>query len=83
MDSPPLPNIRHDIIPGVLDPRRRRQSEGPRFPYRQILDRARHPSGWRSSLETRPHQSVGSFLGELIIAAGVFVIIAVLILRFA
>jgi hypothetical protein len=65
------------------DPRRGGRSAGPRFPYRQLLDRARHPSGWRSSLENRRHQSVGSFLGEVIIAAGVFAIIAVLILRFA
>ena len=52
------------------------------FPYRQILDRARHPTGWRSSLETRPNQSVGSFLVEALIAGAAFVLIAVLLIWF-
>jgi hypothetical protein len=64
------------------DPRRHGRPEGPRYPYRQILDRARHPSGWRSSLETRRHQSLGSFIGEVIVAAGIFLIIAILVFRF-
>jgi len=66
----------------VHHPRRRSRPDGLRYPYRLILDRVRHPSGWRSSLETRPHQSLRSFAGEALIAAVVFVIIAVLLLRF-
>lgn len=64
------------------DPRRRSQHDHVPFPYRQILGRARHPSGWRSSLETRRHQSLGSFAIEVIIAGVAFVIIAVLLLWF-
>jgi hypothetical protein len=63
------------------DPRRHGRPEGPRYPYRQILDRARHPSGWRSSLvEAAP--VAGSFIGEVIVAAGIFLIIAILVFRF-
>jgi len=47
-----------------------------------MLDRARHPSGWRSSLETRPHQSIGSFALEAIIAAAIFFLIVVLFIQF-
>jgi len=46
-----------------------------------MLDRARHPTGWRSSLETRPHQSIGSFALEAIIAAAVFFIIVILVVQ--
>jgi hypothetical protein len=63
------------------DPRRDRPDHVP-FPYRQILDRARHPSGWRSSLDNRPHQSVGSFALEVVVAAAAFVVIVVLLIQF-
>ena len=63
------------------DPRRDRPDKVP-FPYRQILERARHPSGWRSSMVTRPRQSVGSFALEVLIAGGVFVLIVVLLIQF-
>jgi hypothetical protein len=34
-------------------------------------------TGWRSSLETNPNQSPASFVGQLLLAAGAFVLIAV------
>ena len=52
------------------------------WPYRQILVRARHPSGWRSSLENRPNQSVRSFALEVLIAAAAFVAIVILLIQF-
>ena len=64
------------------DPRRRSRPDRVGFPHRQRLDRARNPTGWRSSLETRPHQSLGSFTIELLIAAAVFVIIVLLVIQF-
>ena len=64
------------------DPRRTDRRDHVPFPYRQILERARHPSGWRSSLENRPHQSVGSFALEVIVASAVFVVIVVLLIQF-
>jgi len=66
----------------MSDDRRRGRPDRVGFPYRQILDRARHPTGWRSSLETRPHQTVGSFLVEALIAGAAFVIIVVLLIWF-
>jgi hypothetical protein len=66
----------------VSDGRRGGRPDRVGFPYRQILDRARHPTGWRSSLETRPHQSVGSFLVEALIAGAAFVIIVLLLIWF-
>lgn len=64
------------------DPRRRSRPDRVGFPYRQMLDRARNPTGWRSSLETRPRQSLDSFTLELLIAAAVFVIIVFLVIQF-
>jgi hypothetical protein len=66
----------------MQDPRRPDRPDHVPWPYRQILERARHPSGWRSSLETRPHQSVRSFALEVLIAGGAFVIIVVLLIQF-
>lgn len=47
-----------------------------------MLDRARNPTGWRSSLETRPRQDLGSFTLELLIAAAVFLTIVFLVIQF-
>lgn len=63
-------------------PRRHGQHDRVPFPYRQILERARHPSGWRSSMMTRPNQSVRSFALEVLIAGGVFLLIVVLLIQF-
>jgi hypothetical protein len=65
----------------MTDSRRRGQRDGLPFPYRQILERARHPSGWRSSLENRPNQSVRSFALEVLIAGAAFVIIVLLLIQ--
>jgi hypothetical protein len=64
------------------DPRRDHRPDSVPFPYRQILERARHPSGWRSSMHTRPNQSVRSFALEVLIAAGAFIIIVFLLIQF-
>jgi hypothetical protein len=66
----------------MQDPRRPDRRDHVPWPYRQILERARHPSGWRSSLENRPHQSVRSFLFEVLIAAAAFVVIVLLLIQF-
>jgi hypothetical protein len=34
-------------------------------------------TGWRSSLETNPNQSLGSFVGQVLLAGGAIVLIAV------
>ena len=64
-----------------MDPRRGDRPDHVGFPYRQFLERARHPSGWRSSMLTRPNQSVRSFAFEVLIAAAAFVIIVLLLIQ--
>lgn len=65
----------------MADPRHRERRGRVPWPYRQILDRARHPTGWRSSMETRPNQSIGSFAFEVLLAGAAFVIIVLLMIQ--
>ena len=60
-------------------PHRRDPPDHVPWPYRQILERARHPSGWRSSMLTRPQQPVWSFALETLIAGAAIAIIVVLL----
>lgn len=60
----------------MRDPRRHR-TEGERYPSRRLSSIGAGTTGWRSSLETNPHQSFRSFLGQLLIAAAVFAAIAI------
>lgn len=48
-------------------------SERGRSPIRQQSAIGGTTTGWRSSLETTPRKSFGAFVGELLLAAGVFV----------
>ena len=65
----------------MADPRRPDKSDPVPWPYRQFLERARHPSGWRSSMMNRPNQSVRSFALEVLIAGAAFVAIAWLLFQ--
>lgn len=58
----------------MRDPRGRR-TEGERYPSRRLSSIGAGSTGWRSSLETDPHQSFRSFVGQLLVAAAVFVVI--------
>jgi hypothetical protein len=64
------------------DPRRPDRGDPVPWPYRQFLERARHPTGWRSSMVTRPNQSVRSFALEVLIAGGAFILIVVVLMQF-
>lgn len=63
------------------DPERQSRPDEVGFPDRQILARVRNASGWRSSMLTRPNQSLGSFLLELLTAAAFWAILAFLVIR--
>jgi hypothetical protein len=60
------------------DPRGRGRREGERSPIRQLSSIGAKTTGWRSSLETTPRKSLGSFLIESLIAAGAFILIVFL-----
>jgi len=65
----------------MRDPRGRHRTEGERYPSRRLSSIGAGSTGWRSSLETRPHQSLRSFVAELLIAAAALVgIVVVLVL---
>ncbi len=55
---------------------RRRRTKGERYPSRRLSSIGGVTTGWRSSLETRPRQRLGSWIAELLVAAGVIVLIA-------
>lgn len=57
------------------DPRGRGRNEGERYPSRRLSSTGGITSGWRSSLETNPRQSLGSFLIGSLIAGGVFTLL--------
>lgn len=63
------------------DPRRHR-TEGERYPSRRLSSIGGGSTGWRSSLETNPNQSFRSFVGQLLIAAAVFIVIVVALVIF-
>ena len=63
-------------------PRRPHETDPVPWPYRQMLERARHPTGWRSSMMNRPNQSMRSFALEVLIAAAAFVAIVLLLIQF-
>ena len=63
------------------DPRGRR-TEGERYPSRRLSSIGAGSTGWRSSLETNPHQSFRSFVGQLLIAAAVFIVIVLALVIF-
>lgn len=58
-------------IIAVTDPK------GERYPSRRLSSIGAGSTGWRSSLETNPQQSFRSFVGQLLIAAAVFVAIVI------
>lgn len=61
------------------DPRGRGRSDGERSPIRRLSSIGGVTTGWRSSLETTPRKSLGSFLIESLIAAGAFILIVFLV----
>jgi hypothetical protein len=63
-------------LDGMHDPRDPHRNEGERYPSRRLSSIGAGSTGWRSSLETNPHQSFGSFVGQLLIAGGIFALIA-------
>lgn len=65
----------------MRDPRRQR-SESERYPSRRLSSIGAGSTGWRSSLETNPHQSFRSFVGQLLIAAAVFIVIVLALVIF-
>jgi hypothetical protein len=65
----------------MRDPRGHR-TEGEHDPSRRLSSIGAGSTGWRSSLETNPHQSFRSFVGQLLIAAAVFVVIVIALVIF-
>lgn len=59
--------------------RRQPRSDSERYPSRRLSSIGGITTGWRSSLESRPHQTIGSFFVEALIA-GVFFIGVVILL---
>ena len=51
---------------------RGRRTEGERYPSRRMSSIGGGSTGWRSSLETNPHQPIWSFIGQLVVAAAAF-----------
>ncbi len=64
------------------DRHRRGRTESERYPSRRLSSIGGRTTGWRSSLETNPHESFRSFLAGLLIAAAVFVLIVLAIMFF-
>jgi hypothetical protein len=68
-------------VPRTHHSLRGRRTQGERYPSRRLSSIGGRTTGWRSSLETNPHQSLPSFVGQLLIAAAALVlIVAVLVL---
>jgi hypothetical protein len=65
----------------MRDPRGQR-TEGERYPSRRLSSIGAGSTGWRSSLETNPHQSFRSFVGQLLIAAAIFALIVIALVIF-
>lgn len=65
----------------MRDPRGQR-TESERYPSRRLSSIGAGSTGWRSSLETNPHQSLRSFVGQLLIAAAVFIAIVLALVIF-
>jgi hypothetical protein len=61
---------------------RGQRTEGERYPSRRLSSIGAGSTGWRSSLETNPHQSFRSFVGQLLIAAAVFAAIVIALVIF-
>jgi hypothetical protein len=67
-----------------MDPRRpdpHRRNEGERYPSRRLSSIGGVTTGWRSTLESGRDQGMGTFIIGTLIAAGVFALIAFLLIR--
>lgn len=62
-------------------PNRPRRSEGERYPSRRLSSIGGVTTGWRSTLETGRDQGIGTFVIGTLVAAGVFVLIAFVLIR--
>ena len=62
-------------------PDRPRRSEGERYPSRRLSSIGGITTGWRSTLESGRDQGMGSFVIGTLVAAGVFALIAFLLIR--
>ena len=60
----------------MQDPHRRGRTESERYPSRRLSSIGGTTTGWRSSLETNPHQSLGEFVIGVLIATAAFALIA-------
>jgi len=58
----------------------RHHGERGRSPIRQQSAIGGTTTGWRSSMETTPTKSLGAFVGELLFAAGVLVLLVFLVI---
>lgn len=54
------------------------RTEGERHPLRRLSSIGRTTSGWRSTLETTPHASLGTFILGALIAGGVVALLMVI-----
>ena len=62
-------------------PGRPQRSESERYPSRRLSSIGGVTTGWRSTLESGRDQGIGTFIIGTLIAAGVFVLIAFLLIR--
>lgn len=58
-----------------------RRTEGERYPSRRLSSIGGVTTGWRSTLESGRDQGIGTFIIGTLVAAGVFAIIALLLIR--
>ncbi len=61
--------------------RRHRKTEGERYPSRRLSSIGGVTTGWRSTLESGRDQGLGTFIIGTLVAAGVFALIAFLLIR--
>lgn len=65
------------------DPRGRGRTEAERSPIVRLSSVGQVTTGWRSSLETTPRKSFASFVIETLIAAGVFMLLVLILVWFS
>lgn len=61
------------------DPRRPGRKEAERSPIRRLSSIGGKATGWRSSLETNPHESLGSFVIGSLVAGAAFIGLVILL----
>ena len=65
------------------EPHHRGESESERYPSRRLSSIGGITTGWRSTLETGRDQGIGTFIIGVLIAAGIFALIGLIMITLA